>query len=116
MTKVLMIVAQVPEMASDDGTLPPDSPFKAACDIFYEIATKMNTDLNSPRLWKNQLEAAGFVNVQDVVYKMPSGPWTRNKRLRVVGALEQQVCISLPCCFLFTHIGCRCYLTIWNPS
>ena len=39
-----MTTAQIPQMASDDGTLPPDSAFKAASDIFYEIAPKMNTD------------------------------------------------------------------------
>lgn len=81
---------QIPELASDDGTMAPDSPFKQACDVFYEIGARMGTDMNAPRQWKAQMEQAGFQNVQDVVFKMPSGPWTKNKRLREVGLLEQQ--------------------------
>lgn len=69
----------------------PNSAFKECCELFFEIARKMNTDLLAPRQWRSQMEEVGFLDVHDVALKMPSGPWTKDKRLREVGMCERQV-------------------------
>jgi len=83
------LASTIPDVSSDDGTLPPQSAFKEAGDLYREIGDRMGASIDAPRRWKYQLTEAGFVNVEDVVLKIPSGPWAKDKRLRKVGAVER---------------------------
>ncbi|PVI04418.1 S-adenosyl-L-methionine-dependent methyltransferase [Periconia macrospinosa] len=78
----------IPEVHSDDNTIPPNSGYVEAARLYFEMAEKMGAPLDAPRSWAEQMRAAGFINVEDVVYKLPMGAWARSKRLRMVGRLE----------------------------
>jgi len=84
----LQLSSTIPDIHSDDGTLPPDSGYKEAGRLYFEMAEKMGAPLDAPRQWAAQMRDAGLVNVQEVVYKLPMGPWSRSKRMRTVGRLE----------------------------
>jgi len=84
----VQLASTIPDIHSDDNTLPLDSGYREAGRLYFEMAEKMGAPLDAPRMWAEQMRAAGFINVQDVVYKLPMGPWARSKRLRTVGRLE----------------------------
>lgn len=50
---------------------------------------KFATPVDDPSRWKRQMEAQGFTNVTEKVYKMPLTPWTKDARLKVIGLWEQ---------------------------
>jgi SAM-dependent methyltransferase len=85
----IQLASTIPGALTDDDSIPPNSGYVESGRLYYEIAEKMGAPLDAPRAWAEQMRAAGFVNVQDVVYKLPMGPWPRSKRLRTVGRLEQ---------------------------
>jgi hypothetical protein len=58
------------------------------------MAEKMGAPLDAPRKWTEQMRAAGLINVRDVVYKLPMGPWARSKRLKTVGQLEKTMILE----------------------
>jgi hypothetical protein len=84
----VQLSSTIPDIHSDDNTLPPNSGYAEAGRLYFEMAEKMGAPLDAPRQWAEQMRSAGLVNVQDVVYKLPMGPWSRSKRLRTVGRLE----------------------------
>jgi SAM-dependent methyltransferase len=83
------LASTIPDVQTDDNTIPPNSGYVEAARLYFEMAEKMGAPLDGPRQWAEQMRAAGFINVQDVVYKLPMGTWPRSKRLRTVGKLEQ---------------------------
>jgi hypothetical protein len=85
----IQLASTIPGALTDDDSIPPDSGYVESGRLYYEIAEKMGAPLDAPRAWAEQMRAAGFVNLQVVVYKLPMGPWPRSKRLRTVGRLEQ---------------------------
>jgi SAM-dependent methyltransferase len=87
----IQLASTIPDIQSDDNTLPANSNYLEAGRLYFEMAEKMGTPLDSPRKWRQQMLDAGFDNVRDVVYKIPMGTWPRSRRLRVVGRLEQMM-------------------------
>ncbi|KAF1961838.1 S-adenosyl-L-methionine-dependent methyltransferase [Byssothecium circinans] len=85
----IQLASTIPEVNSDDNTIPPNSGYVEASRLYFEMAEKMGAPLSAPRSWSEQMCNSGFTNVQDVVYKLPMGTWPRSKRLRTVGKLEQ---------------------------
>lgn len=85
----IQLASTIPGARTDDDTIPENSGYVESGRLYEEIALAMGAPLDAPRSWGEQMRAAGFVNVQDVVYKLPMGPWPRSKRLRTVGRLEQ---------------------------
>jgi hypothetical protein len=82
----LELSATIPDIRTDDDSIPKDSAYVEAGRIFFEMATKMGTPLEAPRSWKEQVERNGFVDVNEVVYKLPMGPWPKDKRLKEIKA------------------------------
>ena len=72
----------------DDGTMPPDSGFKLICDKFIEASYLFGTPADSPIHFAEYLRNAGFVDVTEHIFKVPSSPWPKDKRLKQIGALE----------------------------
>ena len=72
----------------DDGTMPPDSGFKVICDKFIEASYLFGTPADSPLYFAEYLRSAGFVDVAEHIFKVPSSPWPKDKRLKQIGALE----------------------------
>ena len=69
----------VPDVYSDDDSLPPNSAIKEAGAVFLEIGEKMGAPPTAARKWKSQLADAGFVNIHDTVLKIPTSPWPKEK-------------------------------------
>lgn len=72
----------------DDGTMPPDSGFKLICDKFIEASYLFGTPADSPLHFAEYLRNAGFVDVAEHIFKVPSSPWPKDKALKQIGALE----------------------------
>lgn len=77
-----------PRVMCDDGSMPDDSMFKFICDKFIEASYGMGAPLDSCLRFAEYLRTAGFVDVAEHVFKMPSSPWPKNERLKKIGALE----------------------------
>jgi SAM-dependent methyltransferase len=90
----LELSASVPDIRTDDDSIPKDSAYPQARRILFEMATKMGTPLEAPRSWKDQVERIGFVEVKEVVYKLPMGPWPKDKRLKEIGAVERMMLLE----------------------
>ncbi|USP82267.1 hypothetical protein yc1106_09541 [Curvularia clavata] len=85
----IQLASTIPGALSDDNSIPENSGYIESARLYFEIAEKMGAPLDAPRSWNAQMKEAGFVNVQDEVFKLPMGTWPRSKRLRTVGKLEQ---------------------------
>lgn len=77
-----------PRIESSDNTLPKDSALQKWSDLFFEAAVQYGTPCTMPRIQKQMMEDAGFVDVQEHALKLPIGPWAKDKRLKKVGAFE----------------------------
>jgi hypothetical protein len=49
--------------------------------------TKIGRPANSPLYYKEQMEAAGFINITEKKYKWPSNQWPKDKECKVLGLL-----------------------------
>jgi hypothetical protein len=84
----LELSSSVPDAGSDDGTVPQDSAWKEFTDVFFEIGEKIGASGQAPKQWKTKLMARGFEDVHEYVFKIPSSPWAKDRRLKQIGALE----------------------------
>ena len=70
----------------DDGTLPADSACVRWADLWNQGISKFGlTGRCYPQVMKEQMEAAGFINVTTRFYRMPIGAWPKDKALRKSG-------------------------------
>jgi hypothetical protein len=56
-----------------------------------EAASKMRGSADAATRYKEQMEAAGFVNVTEVIYKWPSNRWPKDKKFKELGELSQEI-------------------------
>lgn len=81
------------DFTSDDGTLPPDGPVRKWQDIWNGgLATVGMTGRCDPQKMAEQMRDAGFIDVVVRPFKMPLGPWPKDKRLREAGVYN---CIGM---------------------
>ena len=74
------------DFATDDGSLSSDSAIRKWQDLWNEGVTRVGmTGRCDPAKMTEQMTTAGFINVTVRPYKMPVGPWPKNKRLREAG-------------------------------
>lgn len=80
-----------PSMESDDGTVDPRSAMGQWGRFFLEggRATGRSFAVVADGVQRAAMEAAGFVDVQEWDYKVPIGPWPRDRRLRELGSVAQ---------------------------
>lgn len=52
------------------------------------------TPVDDPMRWKKWFEERGLECVTEKVFKVPCGPWPKDKRLKLVGAWEQHNLMS----------------------
>lgn len=76
-------------LSCDDNTVLPDSQFLEYDRLLRAAASKFGTPLEDPAQYARWFAEAGFVGVTETIFKMPTSPWTRDKRLRTVGMFEQ---------------------------
>ncbi|EPS30257.1 hypothetical protein PDE_05208 [Penicillium oxalicum 114-2] len=73
---------------SDDGSLPPNSVLAGWGDNFIACAARAGRSLTTQETMRASIEAAGFVDVHERLYKVPMGPWPKDKVLKEVGLLN----------------------------
>ncbi len=77
-----------PSFYCDDDTLPKDSSSCQWSELFLEACTKLRRPIPSVDAYKKGLEEAGFVDVEERVYKRPSNPWPKDPHLKEIGAVS----------------------------
>ncbi|EED14088.1 conserved hypothetical protein [Talaromyces stipitatus ATCC 10500] len=70
---------------SDDGTLNRAEAIKTWQQKLNEASERVGQPMNSVETLKARLERAGFVDVRDDAYKVPVGPWPKDRRLKELG-------------------------------
>lgn len=75
----------------DDGTIPDNSEFQRFSDKYGIACEAYGTPVDDPMRWKGLFKATGFKFVTQEVYKIPCGPWAKEKHLREVGNWEQLI-------------------------
>ncbi|RDW79374.1 S-adenosyl-L-methionine-dependent methyltransferase-20 [Coleophoma cylindrospora] len=50
-----------------------------------EAAKKLRGSVSAAKCYKEQMEAAGFVNVKEIIYKWPTNRWPKDKKLKELG-------------------------------
>ncbi len=76
----------------DDGTMAPDYPYSEWLRTIDDAAMRLGKPLRIANKFKKWMEAAGFVDVHEEIFKVPVNPWPRDPHLKDVG----WVCIDLP--------------------
>lgn len=73
---------------ADDSSLRPDSLIAEWGNNFLGCAERAGRPLSTQLTMKAQIEEAGFVDVQEHLYKCPIGGWPRNKVLKDAGRIN----------------------------
>ncbi|KAJ3547835.1 hypothetical protein NM208_g1306 [Fusarium decemcellulare] len=71
---------------SDDGTMSPDTALYKWSNLLLESTEKIGRPFGGTALYKSQLEAAGFDNVTQRVYKWPQNRWPKDPKFKELGA------------------------------
>ncbi|KAJ3946373.1 uncharacterized protein N0V96_004734 [Colletotrichum fioriniae] len=70
----------------DDNTLPPDyAPAKFMDRFISTFKTHYGWDLEFPNVLPDILREAGFVNIRYRFFKLPIGPWAKDRQQREIG-------------------------------
>lgn len=77
-------------MGRDDDTVLDDSQFKEYDRLLRAAASAFGTPLEDPVGYAKWFEEAGFEGVTEKIFKIPTCPWPRDPRLRLVGTFEQE--------------------------
>lgn len=77
----------MPAMHCDDGTMPDDWPLKRLFEDLHECAEHLGRSLWVVGSYKEALMNAGFVDVQQITYKLPMNNWPRERKWKEMGAM-----------------------------
>lgn len=79
----------LPVPKTDDDSFPPDSAMQEWARVIYEGTAKLGLNIRVPSTQiKTWMEQAGFEDVTVVDFKLPLGPWSKEKHLREAGNAE----------------------------
>ncbi|CAG8118490.1 unnamed protein product [Penicillium salamii] len=73
---------------SDDNTLKEDSYLGGWGNNFIGCSDRSGRSLLTQESMRGTMEKAGFVDAHEVLYKIPVGPWPRDKLLKETGRLQ----------------------------
>lgn len=69
----------------DDGTMTKDSALWKWSNLMLDGTIKSGRPVNSAKDYKDQLEAAGYINVVERRYVWPLNRWPKDKKLKEIG-------------------------------
>ncbi|KFY87397.1 hypothetical protein V500_06978 [Pseudogymnoascus sp. VKM F-4518 (FW-2643)] len=69
----------------DDGTMPPDWPFLRYVEKLQEASLEIGRELDIAPKLRGWFEDAGFVDVQQRVFKVPLGRWPKDPTMKDLG-------------------------------
>jgi hypothetical protein len=75
----------------DDDTMKEDYVFAKWVEVCRQGLEKFGVDLFGPSKHSSYLHEAGFVNVQEKVFKAPIGMWAKNQTLKTVGLYMRSI-------------------------
>ena len=73
------------DITSDDGTVEPGSPLVTFTKCFTDAGKRTGQTFRISDTMKREIEAAGFVNAVETVYKIPLGGWAEDPNLQQLG-------------------------------
>ncbi|KAJ5220978.1 uncharacterized protein N7469_009865 [Penicillium citrinum] len=74
---------------SDDGSLKPEHQLYGWGNMFIRCSERAgDRSLRTHETMRSAIEKAGFVDVHEVKYKIPLGPWAKDKLLKEAGHLQ----------------------------
>ncbi|KAJ6010831.1 hypothetical protein N7451_002243 [Penicillium sp. IBT 35674x] len=101
---------------SDDNSVPGDSILGQWGDIWFPCSERAGRPFGIEETMRASLEKAGFVDIQEKVYKVPLGPWPRDPVLKELGLLHTHhwsTGLEGYCMLLLTKFGAP---TPWKPE
>lgn len=72
-------------VTSDDGSLPQESSLAKWSSLIIEAGGKVGFDPSGTSRFSSQMAAAGFINIQETVYKWPLNSWPKGKKDKLLG-------------------------------
>ncbi|EFE30941.1 uncharacterized protein ARB_02134 [Trichophyton benhamiae CBS 112371] len=72
-------------LRADDGTLTADHALDKWSRLCLEACEKLERPLDVAKSHKSRMEAAGFVDVVEVVHKWPQNSWAKDPKLKEIG-------------------------------
>jgi hypothetical protein len=69
--------------------MPTPYPTGAWLELITEGLGKLGVNMGAPKTNPQKLRDAGFINVEEKVFKVPIGPWAKNKTLKTIGVYER---------------------------
>lgn len=76
-------------MYCDDGTMPADWPFLDWNQTIDYAAMEADRPMRIANKLKRWYEEAGFVDVQEKVFRLPVNSWPRDKHLKTLGKMQE---------------------------
>jgi hypothetical protein len=67
-----------PSFYCDDNTIPEDSSACRWSELFLEACAKLGRPIPGVDAYKKWMEEAGFVDIQERIYKRPSNTWPKD--------------------------------------
>ncbi|KAG6221199.1 hypothetical protein E4U26_006135 [Claviceps purpurea] len=78
----------------DDGTMPNDDAVKHLYELVDRSFEKFGLKANLAPQLGTYLEKAGFEDIRCQVMKVPIGPWTKDKTMRIIGQYQKSVIVD----------------------
>ncbi|KAG5989774.1 hypothetical protein E4U52_005249 [Claviceps spartinae] len=78
----------------DDGTMPDDDAVKYLYELVDKSFEKFGLKANLAPQLGTYLEKAGFEDIRCQVMKVPIGPWTKDKTMRIIGQYQKSVILD----------------------
>ncbi len=82
------------DLYCDDGTVADDNPFLDWTTNQNRAAGNVGRPLRIANKLKSWYEEAGFVDVHEVVYKLPINPWPKDPHLKALGRFWEAAMLS----------------------
>lgn len=89
-------LADICSIRCDDGSLKEDSAIQKWQDLLHEGAKLMGRPFNCAKSYREQLEARGFVNIREVVFKWPQNKWPKSRKYKEIGTYIPEFCCRTP--------------------
>ncbi|CAG8172361.1 unnamed protein product [Penicillium nalgiovense] len=93
---------------SDDSTLKKEHQLWGWGDMFIRCSERAGRSLRTHETMHNAIEKAGFVDMHEERYKIPLGPWPKDKLLKEAGHLQYahwNAALEGWAMWLLTHFG-----------
>lgn len=93
---------------SDDGSLKPEHELHGWGGLFIRCSERAGRSLRTHETMRGAIEQAGFVDIHEKKYKIPLGPWAKDKLLKEAGHLQYahwNAALEGWAMWLLTHFG-----------